>query len=121
MNLREKLLARSTFKNKIVEIPDGPDGEILKVLIRGLSVGQKNLLLGDVDPTSGKQMLGGDRTNKLTTQVLIQCCFDPETGKPLFEPMDEAVLLAAPANSWVETLATEVLTLAQESSSAAKN
>lgn len=121
MNLREKLLAKSSFKYKVVEIPDGPDGETLKVLIRGLSIAQKNDLLGDVDTATGKIILGSARTNRLTAHVIIQCALDPDTSKPLFADTDEALLLDSPANSWVETLAQEILALAQESSASAKN
>jgi hypothetical protein len=118
--LRDRFLQSiGSHKTKVIELTDS-EGEKMSVLIKELSVSQKNSLFQDVDPT-GKTLLGGAKTDYLVVQAVIACVLDPETQRPLFTAQDEALLLSDRSNGMVEKLAGEILQLSQDAEKSAKN
>jgi hypothetical protein len=119
--IRERLIGAQSNRSKIVplSIPSDDGAPFTQeVLIRAPSVGQRNMILGDVDQNGAK--LGPKRLSKMQAQAIILCVLDPETLKPIFQPTDEDLILEAPAGGWVDSLFAEVMAIMDDSEAAAK-
>lgn len=66
------------------------------VELRSLSVGAKNRL---VEMRDGGEAPESDRLDKFVAQVLVQTCYDPETGERVFTNDDADWLIEQPASA----------------------
>jgi hypothetical protein len=87
---RSRLLqdAKNQFRERVIEIKLA-DGSLEKVGIRTPSLAQAKGF--------SEVVAVADRA-KLAVQMVIQCAFDPDTGRPMFAPEDEAAFLEFPAD-----------------------
>ena len=118
-NLRDRLIKQSVYskRSKQIELEIvGDDGAPVKVAveIRTPTVAQTNLI-------AASEKEGSDKANESIAQILIQCCFDPETGKAVFEATDGPFILEQSPNSWVGFLVREITELTASAQANAKN
>lgn len=118
-NLRERLIKQSVHSKRTKRVPIElieDDGSVTKaeVEIRTPTVAQANVI-------SASEKEGHEKANEAVAQIIIQCCFDPESGKPIFQPTDVSFILDQSPNSWVGVLVREVTELTNEAQRNAKN
>lgn len=83
MSIREKILSAQDIREKEINVPEWE----VNVLVRGLTGRQRAKLLQDAVDTKGKLDL-----EKIYPEIVIFSAYDPETGKPVFEPADRDIL-----------------------------
>lgn len=97
LSLRERMLKAGTLPSESLTVT--LNGEDLVMDIRGLSAGARGRLLNTVMTQSDED---GERKidlAKLTPLLVLECAFDPETGKKIFSPADFEVLSGLSANA----------------------
>lgn len=119
MSLRDRLIKQSVHSKRVkilkLDVVDD-DGSPLQVEveIRTPTVAQANLI-------AASEKDGPEKANQAIAQIVIQCCFDPATGKPVFEATDEPFILDQTPNSWVGVLVKEITELTNKAVVLAKN
>lgn len=88
MSLRESIIAQKAKKKTIT--PSYLDGK--EVEIRVMSVGERRDFLKSSNDEDGNQDAA-----LLEAAIIIECVYDPETGKRVFEPTDRDTLVSLPA------------------------
>lgn len=119
MNLRDRLIKQSVHSKRAKQLKleiIGDDGSPVEVQveIRTPTVAQANLI-------AASEKEGSEKANESIAQIVIQCCFDPATGKPVFESTDGPFILDQSPNSWVGILVKEITELTNAAQVAAKN
>lgn len=96
--LRERLNNVPAFSSETVHVPEW--GEDIEV--RSMSVARKLRMVENATADGEVQQ------SKLFPELIIACCFDPETGDPVFTETD-AEWIAAQNAAPVELLATAAM------------
>jgi hypothetical protein len=118
-NLRDRLIKQAAFSKRSKNIPlqivsdDGSPIEVV-VEIRTPNVAQANMI-------AASEREGPDKASEAVAQIVIQCCFDPETGKPVFQSTDVPFILEQSPSSWVGVLVKEITELTAAAQANAKN
>lgn len=80
-SLRNRILEAKDIKEEIIDIPEWEDA---KILVRGLTGKQRAKLLNAVAGTTGKP-----DPEKLYPEIMVMCCFDPDSREAVFTPADK--------------------------------
>jgi hypothetical protein len=113
--LRQRLLDQSAkaLRRAVVEIQDGD--ERISVEVRSPTLAQASLFSKAGEGDAGTQA-------RMMTQIVIQCAYDPQSGQPIFDAADEALLMDLPAQgSFIDPIVTALTNLMGEAKTAAKN
>ncbi len=118
-NLRDRLIKQAAYSKRSKQVSlevVGDDGAPVQAVveIRTPTVAQANLI-------AASEREGPDKANEAIAQIVIQCCFDPENGKPVFQPTDTPFILEQSPNSWVGVLVKEITDLTAAAQANAKN
>lgn len=81
--LRDAILAAEDIRHEIVEVPEWG----VSVEVRGLTAKARADLLQNAQ--DGR---GGISLAKAYPMLVIACCYDPESGAPVFDPADREAL-----------------------------
>lgn len=84
-SLRQLILEADDIQQEVVEVPEWGG---LKVLVRGMTVPEKNRLSRMIQVENDEE-----RTNRYEVGMVIATARDPETGELLFEEADRDSLL----------------------------
>ena len=121
-NLRAQLLKSNVFRSKVVEVSvPQAEGEpvTLAVRVKQPSVEERSIIFAEAKVSkSGEVNAGG--TARMGALAIVFCARDPETDEPIFTTEDIDTLLHTPANSWVDKLAAEVMSLLADAAEIAK-
>jgi hypothetical protein len=114
MNLRDKILNAKDIKEEIIKVEEW-DCDILIKAMTGKE--RAEFLKQSID----KQ--GNMDFEKSTAQVLVACCFDPDTKEKIFTPLDvnEINKKSSAALDKISKKALELSGLGKEGSEEAKN
>lgn len=82
--LREKIKSYQDIKEELVEIPAWD----CSILMKSMTAKQRSSILNEVMDEEGKI-----QHEKLHAQMIIACCYDPETGERIFSPEDDQWLM----------------------------
>lgn len=82
MRLRDRILAKADLKEEKVFIPEWEE----TILVRELTASQRSQLLAKVVNEQGMNF------DELYSEIVIACCFDPESKEKVFQPEDKAAL-----------------------------
>jgi hypothetical protein len=115
-NTRNRLLSLSAkmIRTSIVDVAV-PGEDPIKVQVRSPSIAQAakfGTAGGSNDPQKQTQMMAA---------IIIDCCFDPESGSPIFTDADTDAILATPSDGWVAPLVAAVTELMSAAETASKN
>lgn len=80
-SLRNRILESKDIKEEVIEVSEW---EGVKILVRGLTGKQRAMLLTAVAGNTSKP-----DAEKLYPQIMVMCCFDPETREPIFTSADK--------------------------------
>lgn len=83
-SLRNRILEAKDIKEEVIEVPEW---ENAKVQVRGLTGKQRAKLLNAVAGSTGKP-----DPEKLYPEIMVMCCFDPESREPIFTPADKEAI-----------------------------
>lgn len=102
MNLREKILSTEDIPSREVFVPNWD----VTVLVKGLSAGERiGLTQAAVD-----QVTGSVNLSTVYPDIVVSCCFDPETGEPIFQESDKQDIMKKSSKA-IEMLASAGLEL----------
>ena len=96
MSLRDTILSADDLKESIEDVPEWG----VKILLRGMTGRQRVLYVESA----------GDRREFMYSDILIATAYDPETGKPVFDPADREAL-AEKSGGVLERLALKAMKL----------
>jgi len=85
MSLREQILNAQDITSEQVTIPEWGGAAID---VRGMTGTARNRFLEQ----SFDHKTGKPRFDRMYPEIIIQCCFDPETGERIFSPADRDAL-----------------------------
>ena len=88
MSLKEKIFASQDCDAEMLDVPEWD----CIIEVRGMTGTQRSSIM---DAAIGKD--GTVIQSKLYPMLLIACCFDPDTGKPIFDDDDMEALLSKSA------------------------
>jgi len=102
MNLRETILAADDIPQREVFVPNWD----VTILVKGLSAGERiELTQAAVDQATGNVNL-----STVYPDIVVSCCFDPETGLPVFTEADKSDIMKKSSKA-IELLASAGLEL----------
>ena len=102
MNLREKILNVEDIPSREVFVPNWD----VTILVKGLSAGERiGLTQAAVD-----QVTGSVNLSTVYPDIVVSCCFDPETGDPIFKESDKPDIMKKSSKA-IEMLASAGLEL----------
>lgn len=78
-DLRSKILSAKDRREQVVEIPEWG----VSVLVRSMTAGDRGELMDAVREKDGTMRVG-----EMHTRVALLTAHDPETKRPIFEPLD---------------------------------
>lgn len=88
MSLRDTILNAADVPEELVPVPEWG----AKVLVRGLTAGEQAdfyTRVSTIDPRSGEVTVN---RKHWAAEIIIACCYDPETKSKLFEAADRDTL-----------------------------
>ena len=86
MNLRDKILAATDIPSEVVRIPEWD----VDILVKGMSAGDRlHLQKVSYDQTTGQVHM-----EKMYPDIVVSCCFDPESGDAIFTDADKDAILS---------------------------
>lgn len=83
-SIKETIKAANDIRSEVIEIPEW--GQV-KIEVRSMSAKARARLLKAAATDDGQVDL-----EKLYPSILVACCYDPDSGEPIFTPGDEAFL-----------------------------
>lgn len=102
MNLREKILNTEDIPSREVFVPNWD----VTILVKGLSAGERiELTQAAVD-----QVTGSVNLSTVYPDIVVSCCFDPETEEPIFQESDKQDIMKKSSKA-IEMLASAGLEL----------
>lgn len=102
MNLRDKILSIEDIPSREVFVPNWD----VTILVKGLSAGERiELTQAAVDQATGSVNL-----STVYPDIVVSCCFDPETGEPVFTAADKQDIMKKSSKA-IEMLASAGLEL----------
>lgn len=84
MSLKEKIFQAKDIQSEITDIPEWG----VKIEIRGMNGASRSKIMGAV-----MDEMGNIQQSELYPLLLIACCFDPETGEPIFQNNDKKAIM----------------------------
>lgn len=102
MNLREKILSTEDIPSREVFVPNWG----VTVLVKGLSAGERI----DLTQAAVDQVTGSVNLSTVYPDIVVSCCFDPETGEPIFQESDKQDIMKKSSKA-IEMLASAGLEL----------
>jgi hypothetical protein len=115
MSLRDTILSVQDTQQQTVEVPEWG----VTVEVRGMTGTQRSeFIAACVDPKSGMP-----RFERVYSQIIIACTYDPETGSQVFEATDRDVIdsKSAAATERIAKVALDLSGLGEDSPEQAKN
>jgi hypothetical protein len=86
VNLRDKILNTTDIPSEMLSIPEWN----VEILVKGMSAGDRlHLQKISYDQESGQVLM-----EKMYPDIVVSCCYDPETGEPIFTDDDKDAILA---------------------------
>ena len=101
-DLRAKIFAAADIGVSVLHIPEWD----VDIMVRGMTGAQRaEFIRNAVDPRTGQP-----RFDRVYSEVCILCCYDPESGDPLFTAADRDLLdtKAASATQLIAQFAMEL-------------
>ena len=102
MNLREKILSTEDIPSREVFVPNWG----VTILVKGLSAGERI----DLTQAAVDQVTGSVNLSTVYPDIVVSCCFDPETGEPIFQESDKQDIMKKSSKA-IEMLASAGLEL----------
>jgi hypothetical protein len=102
MNLREKILSTEDIPSREVFVPNWN----VTILVKGLSAGERI----DLTQAAVDQVTGSVNLSTVYPDIVVSCCFDPETGEPIFQESDKQDIMKKSSKA-IEMLASAGLEL----------
>ena len=90
MSMRETIFATNDIVSESVDVPEWG----IKIEVRGMTGADRTRLLDAAVDSGGKVNL-----QVIYPEIVINSCFDPETGEKVFEPGDRDALLTKSAQA----------------------
>ena len=106
-NIRESILEAKDIDSEVVTVPEWGD---VVIELRGMTAGER----ANISEKSVTES-GGLNVTLFWPTLLVNTCYDPDTGERVFEESDIEVLLGKAATV-VERLATDAMRLSGMSS-----
>lgn len=97
IDLRNKILNAADVESEIVEVKQWD----VKIKIKGMTGKQRDALLqGCIN-----QKTGVTNMEKMNTQLVLECCFDPDTDEKVFEAADADLIANKSAGALSKVIA----------------
>jgi hypothetical protein len=92
MDLRSKLLQKGSVPREVITVK--LDEEDVKIEVRGLTMKARGFLMTNSMITVGEGDEAVEKADlaKIAPELVIECAYDPETGKQIFSEADREVL-----------------------------
>lgn len=102
MSIREKIRNASDIEKQLVDVPEWG----VTIECRSMTVRQRAAFVSANQNSSDDS---GEKIEAVYGQILLTCCFDPETGDSVFADEDLSWLMTEKSGSVIDSLVTRCL------------